>query len=383
MKKCILSLSMALLSLVLLSGCSGVEALAQRFLVQEAPPEDYTALEDGFRYMKSCLSPQEQYIYDQLLAGIRDHAESVDGLYPDVDMIRAAAQAISRDYPELFWFSGSGEIETTYLGSTPTESSYRPVYAVTPQQEPELQAQIDQWTQECFATIPEGASDYDKVLGVYRYIIDHADYQSVNNNSILNIMVGGAGLCGCYAQTTQYLLNRLDVPCAYISGRANGESHAWNLVWLEGNPCWVDTTWGDPVFEGGDANDGASYEYFCITTADLLRTHTIDPDLTVPECICEDYNYYRRNNLYFDSYNRSALTAAIQQAVEAQEKRVFLRFSDDIYVAACDAMLNQGQLHSIFQETPAARSGVIDWQGELWYSKNEPMNTLTLSIPYR
>ena len=51
--------------------------------------------------------------------------------------------------------------------------------------------------------------------------------------------------------------------------------------------------------------------------------------------------------------------------------------------AACDAMLNQGQLHSIFQETAAAQAGIIDWQGELWYSKNEPMNTLTLTIPYR
>ncbi len=384
MKKRILSLSCtSLLLFSLLCGCSGVESLAQRFLVQEAPPEDYTAQEDGFRYVKSCLTSQEQYIYDQLLAGIRDHAESIDGIYPDVDMIRKAAQAISRDYPEMFWFSGSGEIETTYLGSTPTESSYRPVYAVTPQQEPELQAQIDQWAQDCFATIPEGASDYDKVLGVYRYIIDHADYQSVNNNSILNIMVGGAGLCGCYAQTTQYLLNRLGVPCTYISGRANGESHAWNLVWLEGNPCWVDTTWGDPVFDGGNANDGASYEYFCITTTDLLRTHTIDPEIPVPDCTSEDYNYYRRSGLYFDSYNKSALTAAIQRAVEAQEKQVFLRFSDDIYVAACDAMLNQGQLHSIFQETAAAQAGIIDWQGELWYSKNEPMNTLTLTIPYR
>ena len=59
MKKRILSLSCtSLLLFSLLCGCSGVESLAQRFLVQEAPPEDYTAQEDGFRYVKSCLTSQ-------------------------------------------------------------------------------------------------------------------------------------------------------------------------------------------------------------------------------------------------------------------------------------------------------------------------------------
>ena len=53
------------------------------------------------------------------------------------------------------------------------------------------QAQIDQWAADCFATIPQGASDYDKALGVFTYIIQHADYQVVDNNSIVNIMVGG------------------------------------------------------------------------------------------------------------------------------------------------------------------------------------------------
>ena len=46
-------------------------------------------------------------------------------------------------------------------------------------------------------------------------------------------MVGGAGLCGCYAKTTQYLLGLLGVDTAYITGQAQGESHAWNLAWLE------------------------------------------------------------------------------------------------------------------------------------------------------
>ena len=379
-----ISSTLAILSLVLLlGGCSGLSAITQRFLSQGPPPADYVAQEDGFRYLKSCLPPQAQYIYDQLLEGIRNQEEEIPGLYPDVDMIRSAAQALGRDYPELFWFSGSGEIETTYLGETPTEALYRPVYVVSAQERPGLQAQIDQWAADCFATLPDGASDYDKVLGVYRYIIDHADYQNVESNSILNIMVYGAGLCGCYAQTTQYLLNQLGIPCAYISGQANGESHAWNLVWLDGNPCWLDTTWGDPVFEGGNANDSPSYDYFCITTRDLLRTHSIDDTVPVPDCTVEDYNYFRYHGLYFENYQPDALADAIQRAVDNGSPYISLRFSTGAYWSACDHLFTKGELHDLFHQTPAGQAEQLDWRGQLWYTRNDDMGTLTLTIPYR
>ena len=125
------------------------------------------------------------------------------------EMIQTAIDAIDRDYPELFWFSGTGQIETTLLAGKPLEAAYTPVYTMDQAQRQATQAQIDQWAADCFATIPQGASDYDKALGVFTYIIQHADYQVVDNNSIVNIMVGGAGLCGCYAKTTQYLLGLL------------------------------------------------------------------------------------------------------------------------------------------------------------------------------
>lgn len=373
----------ALSLLFLLGGCSGVETIAQRLLSPDALPEDYVAQDDGFRYLKSYLPAQEQYIYDQLLAGIREQAEEIPDLYPDADMISAAAQALNRDYPELFWFSGAGEIETTYLGSTATKAVYRPVYSVTAQDRPALQAQVDQWTQACFATIPADASNYDKVLGVYRYVIDHADYKSVDSNSILNIMVGGAGLCGCYAQTTQYLLNQLGIDCTYISGEANGGSHAWNLIWLDGNPCWLDTTWGDPVFEGGSASDGTSYDYFCITTRDLLRTHTIDHTVPVPECTCEDYNYYRHNGLYFENYDPAALSTAIQTAIDNGAQKIPLRFSTGAYWNACDHLFTQGELHDLFRQTAAGQADRLDWRGQLWYTRNDEMGTMTLTIPYK
>ena len=79
-------------------------------------------------------------------------------------------------------------------------------------------------TADCLATIDRSASEYDQALGVYTYLINHADYQMVDSNSIVNIMVNGAGLCGCYAKTYQYLLLRLGIDVAYITGQAGGGS---------------------------------------------------------------------------------------------------------------------------------------------------------------
>ena len=381
MRRALPPLLALVLALALLTGCEfSLERLAHGGALPP-PPEDYTGLQDGFRYTKTTLTGQERYLYDQLLAGLQNQEETIGDLYPDTEMIQTAIDAIDRDYPELFWFSGTGQIETTLLAGKPLEAAYTPVYTMDQAQRQATQAQIDQWAADCFATIPQGASDYDKALGVFTYIIQHADYQVVDNNSIVNIMVGGAGLCGCYAKTTQYLLGLLGVDTAYITGQAQGESHAWNLTWLDGTPCWIDTTWGDPVFTGGDDSQGPAYEYFGLTTDDLLRTHTIDDKVPVPDCTSNSNNYFFRNGLYFSAYDPDALTALFQRALAAGQRQVSVRYADAAYPAACAALFDQGQLNTLLGRAREALDSPVSLAGSLWYTRNETMGTLSFLLP--
>ena len=178
--------ALAALLLAVTVGLSGCELSLERLTnggAVPAPSAEYTGIQDGFRYTKTTLTGQEQYLYDQLLAGLKDQAETIDGLYPDNDMIQKAIDAIDRDYPELFWFSGTGQIETTLLGERAMEAVYRPTYAMDAAQRAETQAKIDQWTADCLATIDTSASQYAQALGVYTYLIDHADYQDVGSTS--------------------------------------------------------------------------------------------------------------------------------------------------------------------------------------------------------
>lgn len=366
-----------LLLLLALPGCSLLEQAAV-----DPPPEDYVAQEDGFRYTKRCLTAQEQYVYDQLLAGLKDHAARIEGLYPDNAMIETAIRAIDRDYPELFWFSGTGQIETTYLAETPMEAAYIPSYTMDEGLQKEVQVMVDDWTAACVADLSADASDYEKAIRVYEYLIDHADYQTVEQNSIVNIMVHGKGLCGCYAKTAQYVLNQLGVPCAYVSGQAGGENHAWNLMWLDGTPCWMDPTWGDPVFEGGNPGDGPAYEYFGLTTEELERTHTLDDVVPVPDCTSQDYNFYRRNGLYLEWYQPEEIVSAMETAIQAGWSKVPLQFDPGGYDQAVSVLFGQGQVHQLFRQANTNTGAGLDLTQSIWYSTNDEMNSVSIKIPY-
>lgn len=375
------SVLMLALTLSLLSGCQfSLRGLLGKASVNP-PPEDYVGQDDGFRYAKTTLSSQERYLYDQLLAGLQNQAPEIGDLYPDTEMIQTAIDAIDRDYPELFWFSGTGQIETTLLADTPLKASYQPVYTMDRDQRETTQAQIDQWAADCFATLPQDGTDYDKALGIYTYLIDHADYQVVSSNSIVNIMVNGAGLCGCYAKTFQYLCSQQGIDVTYVTGQAGGESHAWNLAWLDGAPCWIDPTWGDPVFTGGDNSQGPAYEYFGLTTADLERTHTISSDISVPDCTDDRNNYFVRQGLFFPSYDQNALVSVFQRALSEGAHQISVRFTEQAYQTACHALLTQRQLYTIFRQASHGQGFSLPSNSTLKYTHNDDMCVLTFLVP--
>ncbi len=256
------------------------------------------------------------------------------------------------------------------------EATYQPTYTMDAQQRQATQAQIDQWTADCLSTPPQGGSDYDKALGIYTYVVNHADYQTVDSNSIVNIMVGGGGL--------QRLL-RQDHP---VPPGPGGHRRGLHRSPTPGTwPGWTAPLLdrphlGDPVFTGGSDSQGPAYEYFGLTTDDLLRTHTIDETVPVPVCTSDANNYFVRQGLLFPSYSFDALASALQRAIAAGESTFSVRYTDEAYPRRLRRPLRPGEVHTLFRQAKRGRRQPPESHRLLWYSRNQDMGVLTFLLPY-
>ena len=125
-------------------------------------------------------------------------------------------------------------------------------------------------------------SDYHRILAVHDWLVKNVKYDnSLQKHTVYDALVGKKSVCDGYALATYLLLNDLGIPCRFMSGTGNGDSHAWNIVYLEGKWYYVDTTWDANAYEQGVPEK--SHKYF-------LKCWKNFPDHSVGEQTITDWN---------------------------------------------------------------------------------------------
>lgn len=88
------------------------------------------------------------------------------------------------------------------------------------------------------------ASEYKKVKAVYDYLCDTISYDnSLKKYSAYNALIGKKVVCQGYAASVHRLLRSLGVETRIVSGNAEGVSHVWNIVKINGEWYNLDVTW--------------------------------------------------------------------------------------------------------------------------------------------
>ncbi len=326
------------------------------------------------------VAPAAERSQDELerliLDGLRDRDETIPDLGRSADAIETAAHSVWLSHPELFWFTGGGTTTTSTLGSTVTGVSFEPDYAYSESEIARFERELDA-VYEAIESRLGGGSDYEKVKGVYEYVIETVDYSGdVGEQDIVSALLYGSGVCGAYARAVQALLLRLGVPCRYVTGQAQGEGHAWNLVCIEGGWYHVDATWGDPSYSGEAAEYGVSYAYLGLTDEQILRTRTIDAGQDLPACTDETWNYYRVSGLYLDEYRYGDYSALYTSALAAGSADVSVMFgSRAAYRAALTELISYGALMQAQQDAEAALG--LAPAGEMHYVRDDELWILT------
>ncbi|MBQ2639793.1 MAG: hypothetical protein IJF92_03425 [Bacilli bacterium] len=132
---------------------------------------------------------------------------------------------------------------------------------------------------------------YEKELYVHDYLIKTIAYDknSSYNQTAYSALVNGKTVCAGYAKAFQYIMSKLGIPTYYVTGRSQGEEHAWNIIRLDGYYN-VDVTWDD--------TSGGNYRYFNKTDNEFSSTHNrSDLSRYLPSCNAKTYSYTNMNKL--------------------------------------------------------------------------------------
>lgn len=249
---------------------------------QEGTEEEISEkIDESVYYFRTRLEPEEQMIYDALLACAESEDPSVLGEElsvsdnPESDefdlTFERACRAMYTDHPELFWIALSdSSFSYTYQTTADSEGRYPISFCFM---EPlsnrkKMMQELEAAAEQLLAEVDLTKSDPEITLQVHDLLIDlvEYDYSAVSTDHNLAHTAYGAlvmndgkkantAVCDGYSRAYQYLLQKAGICCLMICGTAgededSAEPHSWNMVFLDGDWYETDCTWDDGDLTG-------------------------------------------------------------------------------------------------------------------------------------
>ena len=365
-------------------------------IYQKAEETDISSAEHNSNvkeYYYSYLDENERNAYDALKTSSAAFLSKTDVSLDSVMELINVLDAFSFDHPEYYWvydyyhqFSGTNYSydETGHIYSLVTDIPFDAKNKI------EQLYQVADYVKD---NVDSLADEYEKHKWIFDYIIENTEYtQNENDQYVIGALLDHMAVCNGFSSAYKFLCDYCGLRCIKVSGDALNDDgslrdvHAWNLIWIDDETYWVDTTWGSPQFseEYFWNKNWVNYSYLCAIDDEFLKEHRIDPYLgtagntedhflvSYPICSDNRYDYYRLMDLYFDS-------------LEESENYIRLIFNDNIpylqmkystkeeYFRAKNDLLDSGRIWQIAHEEGASYN-------EFHYFHDEAFRTFILEF---
>lgn len=308
---------------------------------------DESVLGSEYHYYYEKLSDSDKILYRQIYVMLDELKDGIVLDTDDVDNLSRIQQFVLLDNPQFFYVEKSQYTQTTKI-------VFSPVLNMSKSEIESARSEINGYVSACMAGLSQDASDYDKAVHFYEYIIDHTDYDenSAHNQDMYSVVLGHT-VCQGYAMMFKYMCDQAGIPSMIVTGSTSDANHAWNMVCIDGVWSAVDCTYGDGDYLGR----GISYSWFGVPSDVIKLTRTIDNEDMVPQESSVQNDYYYRNGLYFTSYDLGTL-----QDMTLSSNYITFKFADQqSYDTACRKLFEQGDYKYLI---PTARGGTVTYMQE-------------------
>ena len=194
------------------------------------------------------------------------------------------------DHPLIYWLSNTMiytdkelglRVDADYINGSVRNSLTQKLYAKI---------------QEYLTLVENETSPYQIAFAFHDKIIEDIDYAKNASgepeeapwaHNIVGVFEKKSAVCEGYAEAFGVLLNACKINNIYVSGKSEGQNHAWNLVDLGGgNWYWYDLTWDDQP----ESEFGVIYDYMCVEGA-TFKNHVVDEIIVTMQEEGFDYSY--------------------------------------------------------------------------------------------
>lgn len=279
-------------------------------------------------YVRSFLTEEEKQAYDSLVEAVNGYEPAM--VFPESFDGAAMKKIFTLVYTQenrIFWLDSKFYCDE----DTKTINLF---YRYDEEEAGKMRAVLDLAAGKILSSVPDGSSDYDKILIFHDAIVLGCDFSKEGkySNTAYGALVDGSAQCEGYAFAMSYLCSEAGIENYVVQGsNSEGASHVWNKVFADGKWYNADCTWDDPILKFEDPGY-LRHDYFFVSDAEINgKTHFPDETLFPPaECTAEDGNYFIRNDLMFSSPEdgEAGLAEAVRNAVSSGKNEAEIRFSD-------------------------------------------------------